>query len=479
MLRHRSLPVGEFGRASCMESILIEHGVVVTLDARRRVIRDGAVMIQGSRIADVGKTDDLRRMYTPEHTIDASRKLVIPGLIDCHVHLAQALIRGCADDVALIDWLGKYVWPLQGNYDAEDGRVSAQLCMLEMIKSGTTSFIESMIHTRYGFDGIAKALEQSGMRGCLAKTIMDTPAYGRKQMMHQGMIEDGEKSLAETVNMIDRWNGKANGRIAVWFGPRSLGACSKALYEKIAEEAAKRKTGITMHLCEVQEDLRYAHRKFKKSPVAFAKEVGLLGPRTVLAHAVWLTDRDMAILSKTHTSVCHCPWSNSKLASGIARIPEMIKKGVNVALGCDGGPSNNAYDMITEMKLAACIHKVRLSNPITMPAQKILELSTIGGARATGMEEKIGSLEQGKLADIVLVNLDSVHMVPNNNFISDLVYAGCGADVDTVIIDGKIVMEGKRVKTLDEREIIQQAREKASALVERTGLRPMTLSTYV
>jgi len=455
-----------------MESILIERGVVVTMDASRRVIRDGAVMTEGPRIIDVGKTDDLRSKYAPEHTIDASRKLVIPGLIDCHVHLAQALIRGCADDSALIDWLGKYVWPLQGNYTAEDGSVSAKLCMLEMIKSGTTSFIESMIHTRYGFDGIAKALDESGMRGHLAKTIMDTPAYGRKQMMHPGMIEDGEKSLAETIAMFQRWNGKANDRIRVWFGPRSLGACSKTLYERIAEEAAKRKASITMHLCEIQEDAKYARRKFKKGPVAFVNEVGLLSPRTVLAHAVWLTDRDIVTLSKTRTSVSHCPWSNTKLASGIARVPEMLNKGVNVALGCDGGPSNNSYDMITEMKLAASIHKVRLHDPTTMPAERVLEMATVGGARATGMQDQLGTLEPGKLADIVLVNLDSVHMVPNNNYVSDLVYAGSGADVDTVIIDGKIVMEDRNVKTLNEQEIIQQARERAKALLERTGLKP-------
>lgn len=461
-----------------MQSILVEHGIVVTQDARRRVIRDGAVMIEGSRIVDVGKTDELHRKCAPEHTIDASRRLVIPGLIDCHVHLAQALIRGCADDVSLLDWLGKYVWPLQGNYDAEDGRVSARLCMLEMIKSGTTSFIESMIHTRYGFDGIARSLEESGMRGYLAKTIMDTPAYGRKQMMHEGMIEDGEKSLAETVAMFDRWNGKANGRIGVWFGPRSLGACSKALYEKIAQEAAKRKAGITMHLCEVKEDLRYARRKFKKSPVSFANEIGLLTPRTVLAHAVWLTDRDIATLSKTWTNISHCPSSNTKLASGIARVPEMLKKGVNVALGCDGGPSNNSYDMIREMRLAAYIHKVRLSDPMTMPAETVLEMATVRGARAMGMGDKLGTLEPGRLADIVLVNLDSVHMIPNNNPVSDLVYAGSGPDVDTVIVDGQIIMENRNVKTLNEREIIRQARERASALLERTGLKLTTQSSY-
>jgi cytosine/adenosine deaminase-related metal-dependent hydrolase len=461
-----------------MESILIEHGVVVTLDERRRVIRDGAVMVEGTHITDVGRTDKLHRKYAPAHTIDASRKLVIPGLIDCHVHLAQALIRGCADDVSLLDWLGKYVWPLQGNFDAEDGKVSAKLCMLEMIKSGTTSFIESMTHTRYGFDGIAKALEESGMRGCLAKTIMDTPAYGRKQMMYEGMIEDGERSLTETTTMYDRWNGKANGRVNVWFGPRSLGACSKALYERIAEEAAKRKAGITMHLCEVKEDLQYARRKFKKSPVAFANQVGLLTPRTVLAHAVWLTDRDIATLSKTRTNVSHCPSSNTKLASGIARVPEMLKKGVNVAMGCDGGPSNNSYDMIREMKLAAYIHKVRLSDPMTMPAETVLEMATVHGARAIGMQDKLGTLEPGKLADIVFVNLDSVNMIPNNNHISDLVYAGSGTDVDTVIVDGRMVMENRNVKTLNEREIIGQARERASALLERTGLKLTTRSDY-
>jgi cytosine/adenosine deaminase-related metal-dependent hydrolase len=461
-----------------MESVLIEHGVVVTLDARRRVIRDGAVMVEGSYITDVGKTDELHRKHAPEHTIDATRKLVLPGLIDCHVHLAQALIRGCADDVSLLDWLGKYVWPLQGNFDAEDGKVSAKLCMLEMIKSGTTSFIESMTHTRYGFDGIAKALEESGMRGCLAKTIMDMPAYGRKQMMHEGMIEDGERSLSETITMYDRWNGKGNGRIGVWFGPRSLGACSKALYEKISEDAAKRKAGITMHLCEVKEDLQYARRKFKKSPIAFANEVGLLTPRTVLAHAVWLTDRDIATLSKTRTNISHCPSSNTKLASGIARVPEMLKKGVNVAMGCDGGPSNNSYDMIREMKLAAYIHKVRLSDPMTMPAETVLEMATVHGARAIGMQDRLGTLEPGKLADIVLVDLDSVHMVPNNNHVSDLVYAGCGTDVDTVMVDGRIIMENRNVKTLDEREIIGQARERASALLDRTGLKLTTHSNY-
>ncbi len=453
-----------------MKSILVEHGIVVTLDSRRRVIPDGAIMIEGSRIIDVGRTNELHSKYTPEQRIDASRKLLIPGLIDCHVHLAQALIRGCADDVALIDWLGKYVWPLQGNYDAEDGRVSAELCMLEMMKSGTTSFIEAMLHTRYGFDGIAKSLEKSGMRGYLGKTIMDTPAYGRKQMMYPGMIEDGDKSLGETIRMFDRWNGKADGRISVWFGPRSLGACSKPLYEKIAEEAAKRKAGITMHLCEIQEDVTYALRKFKKRPVAFANEVGLLTPRTTLAHAIWLTDRDIATLSKSGTTIAHCPSSNTKLASGIARVPEMLDKGVNVALGCDGGPSNNSYDMIREMKLAAYLHKVRLSDPLTMPAQRILEMATLGGARALGMEDKLGSLEAGKLADIVLVNLDSVHMIPNNNYVSDLVYAGCGHEVDTVIIDGKIVMENRRVNTLDEQEIVQKARERASAVIKRTGL---------
>lgn len=454
------------------DSILISHGLVVTMDPERRVISDGAVFIDDRRIAATGKTQEVKRDHKADRKIDAKNKLVMPGLIDAHVHLAQALIRGCADDVALVEWLKNRVWPLQGSFTKEDGETSALLCMLEMIKSGTTTFVESMIHARYGFDGIAKAVQEAGMRAILSKIVMDMPGYGTESsIMHPGMVEAREASVSEAVKMIEKWNGKAGGRIRVWFGPRSLGACTRDLYQEVVALAAKHKTGITMHLAEVQDDVRYAEKEFGKRPVQFARDVGLLAPNTLLAHMVWLTDSEIDSLSEAGAHVCHCPSSNLKLASGMARVPEMLRARVNVALGCDGGPSNNCYDMIREMKLAALLHKGRLIDPTVIPAETALEMATINGARALGLEKTIGSIEEGKAADIILIDLAKPHLKPNHNPISNLVYSATGADVSTVIIDGKVVMENGVVKTIKEREILRRAEEQAKKVLSRADIR--------
>lgn len=250
-----------------MGSILVSGGVVVTMDMRRRVIADGAVLVEGDRIAKVGKKTDLERDPSAEFQIDANGMVLMPGLIDTHVHLAQALLRGCADDTSLLDWLQKYVWPLQGNFDAEDGKASAELCMLEMIKSGTTTFLESLLHSRYGFDGIAESLDASGMRGILSKTVMGLPGYGTEgSIMHPGMVEDAETCLREVEQYFKRWNGHGNGRVKVWYGARSLGGCTPDLYRRIAEGAKRLRTGITMHLSEVKEDVRYTQKEFGKMP---------------------------------------------------------------------------------------------------------------------------------------------------------------------------------------------------------------------
>ena len=454
-----------------MSTVLIKGGTIITMDAHRRVIRDGAILIEDSGISLIGKVDEVRPRSRAEFEIDATGKIVLPGLIDTHVHLAQALIRGCADDTSLIDWLQKFVWPLQGNFDAQDGRVSAELCMLEMIKSGTTTFLESLLHTRYGFDGIAKAVERSGMRGILSKTVMGMPSYGtEKSIMHEGMIEDAETCLREVETYYNRWNGKAGGRVQVWYGARSLGACTPELYSRIAEGAKRLKIGITMHLGEVQEDVKYANKEFAKLPVEFMDQVGVMGPKVVFAHGVWLAEKEWKILAAKGATVAHCPSSNTKLASGIAPVPEMIKHGVNVGLGCDGGPSNNCYDMIREMKLASLIQKVRLYDPIVMSAEDVLELATINGAKALGLDNEIGSLEVGKKADLAIVRLDSPHLTPTLNPISHLVYSGEGSDVDTVIVDGKILMARGQIRTLNESAIIQEANARAARLLERAGI---------
>jgi len=370
-----------------LTSILVKGGTVITMDPRRRVIRDAAVLVKDGLITQVGKSADIKSQNRAEFEVDASGRAVLPGFVDTHVHLAQALIRGCADDTSLIDWLQKFVWPLQGNFDAQDGKASAELCMLEMIKSGTTTFLESLLHTRYGLDGIAESVERCGMRGILSKTVMSLPGYGsEKSIMHPGMVEDGETCLREVESHFKRWNDRADDRIRVWYGARSLGGCTPQLYKQIAEGAKRLGTGITMHLGEVQEDVRYAMKEFGKTPVEFMDQVGLVGSNVVFAHGVWLGEKEWPILALKGATVAHCPSSNMKLASGITSVPEMLRAGVNVGLGCDGGPSNNCYDMVREMKTASLLHKVRTLDPLTMNAETVLEMATIKGARAVGLD---------------------------------------------------------------------------------------------
>jgi cytosine/adenosine deaminase-related metal-dependent hydrolase len=455
-----------------MSSILISGGLLVTVDKRRRVIENSAVRIEGSRITEVGKLTELRHEPRAEFEINAKDTVIFPGLIDTHVHLAQALLRGCADDTSLIDWLQKYVWPLQGNFNEADGKASAELCLLEMLKSGTTTFLESLLHTRYGFDGIARSVDTSGMRGILSKTVMSLPAYGSTGgIMHPGMVEDGETCLREVEDYFKHWNGKANDRLRVWYGARSLGACTPELYKQIAEGAKRLNTGVTMHLNEVREDASYTQKEFAKLPAEFMDEMGLVGPNVVYAHGVWLTEKEWRILSSKRANVAHCPASNMKLASGIAKVPEMLHHGVNVALGCDGGPSNNCYDMIRELKLASLLQKVRLLDPLVMDAETVLEMATIRGARALGLENEIGSIEVGKKADLILVSRRNPHLVPSCNPVSNLVYSGTGSDVCTVVIDGRIIMQNRIVRTLNEDEVIRNANEKGMNLLHRTGIK--------
>ena len=454
-----------------MSSILISGGTVITIDPQHRVIDEGAVLVEDGFIRQVGMISDIRPQSRPEFEIDARGKVVLPGFIDTHVHLAQALIRGCADDTSLIDWLQKFVWPLQGNFDANDGKASAELCMLEMIKSGTTTFLESLLHSRYGFDGIAESVEQSGMRGFLSKTVMSLPGYGSEQsIMYPGMVEDGETCLREVETHFKRWNGKANDRIRVWYGARSLGGCTPELYRQISDGARILGTGVTMHLSEVQEDVRYTKKEFDKMPAEFMDQVGLVGSNVVFAHGVWLTEPEWAILAKEGAHVAHCPSSNMKLSSGIAKVPEMVEAGVNVSLGCDGGPSNNSYDMVREMKTASLLQKVRTMKPVEMGAETVLEMATIKGARALSLENQVGSIEVGKKADLILVDMRKPHLTPTFKPISSIVYAAVGSDVDTSIIDGKVVMERGVVNTLDEERVLKVADERAHKLVERAGL---------
>ncbi len=454
-----------------MADILIDRATIITINPKRQIIKDGAVAIEDHNILAVGKTREVKQKHSADTRIHADGKILLPGLIDGHTHLAQALIRGCADDVDLIPWLRDYVWRLQGNFTSEDGAASAALCIAEMLKSGTTSFLECMIHTRYGFDGIAKVVDQSGIRGGLAKIFMDLTGYAEEEsIMYPGMIEDPEVCIQETLSMHKKWSGKADGRIHVWWGGRTPGAVSPELYRRVASLAKERNMRITMHLAEVQADVEYTTRQFKQKPAEFAKSVGMLGDNVVLAHGVWFSPEEFQILAKTGTHICHCPASNSKLASGIAPIPQMLKAGVNICLGCDGGPSNNAYDMFREIFLAAIIHKAKSLDPLTMPAETVIEMATINGAKALGLDREIGSIEVGKKADLILIDTEQLNIAPTYNSLSNIVYAANGSNVDTTIVNGQILVSKGNLLTLDEDKVIERAQKLGAKLLDRAGV---------
>jgi cytosine/adenosine deaminase-related metal-dependent hydrolase len=451
--------------------MIFDDATIITMDPKRRIITDGAIAVAGDRIVAVGKTDEIAKDYLQEERYNCRNKIVIPGLIDCHVHLAQALIRGCADDLPLIPWLVDRVWPLQGNFDEEDGHASAELCILEMLKSGTTAFVETLIVERYGFDGIAEVVQRSGIRGVLAKSVMDIPTYAsNKSIMYEGMREDRDRSLQQALSMHEKWDGSAHGRIRVWFGPRPLGGSTPELLMEVSQLARDKSMGVAIHFVEIREDVDYIRRKFGVSPVELLEQLGLLGPHVLLIHAVWLGDEEIAKIARTGTQVVHNPSSNMKLASGFAKVPQMLEAGIKVSLGCDGGPSNNSYDMFREMKLAALIHKGYTLDPAVVPAEAVLEMATLNGATVMGMEKEIGSLEPGKKADLVVINLDKPHLTPSPNPVSTAVYCATGSDVELVMVDGEIVVRNGKILTLDEESVLRTARERAEKLYGRAGI---------
>jgi len=451
--------------------MIFENATIITMNPKRQIISQGCVVVDGTDIIEVGKKKEISAKYPEKRVIDCNGNVIMPGLIDTHVHTAQAMIRGCADDMGLLDWLIKRVWVLQGSYTEDDGKASAALCALEMIKSGTTSFIECMLAEVYGFDGVAETLIQSGMRAAIGKIVMDLPSYAEAEnVMHPGMVEDGETSVNNTLAAFDRWNGAGDGRIQVWFGPRTPCGVTPELYDWISKLAAERNMGITVHISEVVEDLEYAKSIGFRSPTDFAQEHGLLGPRSVLAHYVWSDKTDWDIIASTGTHISHNPASNGKTATGIAPIYGMVNAGVNVSMGCDGGPSNNSYDMIRDMRMVSYLANLREKDPTVVPAETVLEMSTINGAKAMGIEVQVGSIEVGKKADFIVIDMDKPHLTPAPDLVSTIVYAAHGSDVDTVVIDGQIVMENRIVMTLDEGTVLDEALRRYQEVTERAGL---------
>ncbi|HEX8187357.1 MAG TPA: amidohydrolase [Pyrinomonadaceae bacterium] len=424
--------------------LIVSGGTVVTMDAGRRVIEDGAVAVAGGRIVAVGKRSEVAGRFAARETIDARGAAVIPGLVNGHTHIPMALFRGIADDLDLNEWLTKYIFPAEAkNVTEEFVRAGTQLGLAEMIRGGTTTYCDMY----YFEDAIAEETERAGVRGLLGETVIDFPVADNKTW---------PAAMAYAERFVARWKG--NKLITAAVAPHAPYTVSEAHLREVRAFSDRTGAPVVTHVAETRKEVEDVTRDHGATPVEYLARIGFLGPRTVAAHTVHLTAAEIELLRRHGVGSVHNPQSNMKLASGVAPVPQMLRAGVLLGLGTDGAASNNDLDMWEEIDTAAKLHKLSSNDPKVVTAEEAFALATVGGARALHMDSDIGSLEEGKRADIVVVGLDSLHQTPRYNVYSHLVYATKAGDVRTVVIEGRVVMRERRLLTLDEALIKQKAR---------------------
>lgn len=448
------------GDGSCAPvDLVIGNATVVTMNAAREVLRDAEIVVQGNRIAKVGPPRRGAKTGVRRY-IDAKGKLVIPGLIHSHLHACQTLARNAADGLELLDWLRERIWPFEASLDAASMRASADLTWLELIKSGATAALD-MGSVRH-YDAVFESARDAGIRLVGGKCMMDAG-----QGVPAGLREHTHAALEESVRLIETWHGAEGGRLRYALAPRFVLSCTEELLRRVAALAGEKGVRIHTHASENPTECDAVRDRTGMDNVSYFAHLGLLGPHTTLAHCVWLTAEEQKHLRESHTRVAHCPSANLKLASGYAKVPELLQQGVVVGLGADGAPCNNNLDLFVEMRLAALLHKPR-TGPASMSAMEVLEMATLNGAKALGLEGEVGSLEEGRLADLVTVDLSRAHAVPNGGDpVSTLVYAGQSRDVRDVVVDGRVLMRERRVLTLDEPKVLAEAARHAARLVAK------------
>jgi cytosine/adenosine deaminase-related metal-dependent hydrolase len=441
-----------------MSTVLIKNAYIVTMNANRDLV-NGNIYIENDRIVSIGDEEK-----PADQVIDAGGQVVIPGLIQTHIHLCQSLFRGQADDLELLDWLRMRIWPLEGAHDPESIYYSALLGIGELFRSGTTSVVdmETVHHTESAFE----AITQSGIRAISGKCMMD---WG--EGVPDSLGEKTDASLQESVDLLEKWHGASNGRLMYAFTPRFAVSCSESLLKEVGKLAQKYKVKIHTHASENQGEIALVESERHFRNVLYFDHLGLANPDLILAHCIWLEESEMDMIEKKQIKVVHCPSSNLKLASGIAKIPEMLERGIKVGIGADGAPCNNNLDPFIEMRIAALIQKP-LHGPTSMPAQKIFEMATLHGAVVMGLHDEIGSLEPGKKADLVMVDLRKIHCTPlaGSNIYAQLVYEAHSSDVTLTMVDGKTVFENGRLTTMNEEEVIQKANQLIGRVYDRAGL---------
>lgn len=440
--------------------ILFKNGNIVTMNAGREVIQ-GDLLVDGSQIAAVGGVIE----QPADQVIELNGDLLIPGLIQTHIHLCQTLFRGQADDLELLDWLKQKVWPLEGGHDPESLYDSALLGIGELFLGGTTTIVdmETVHHTEHAFEAILA----SGLRALSGKVMMDD-CNGDIPLSLQEKTED---SLQESVDLYEKYHGKGNGRLEVAFTPRFVISCTDSLLKEVSKISREKNAFVHTHASENRSEIQVVESTRGMRNIIYLDKVGLTGPKLILAHCIWLDEAEKDILVQTKTRISHCPSSNLKLASGIAPIPELIERGAEVSISADGAPCNNNLDGFREMRHAALIQKP-LHGPTVMPAHKVFELATLGGARAIGHEHDLGSLEVGKRADLAVVSLQGLHTWPNEHVdvYSQLVYQAVSSDVRLTMVDGKIVMRDRQLLTIDVPRLKVSSTRSLNRVMQRVGL---------
>jgi 5-methylthioadenosine/S-adenosylhomocysteine deaminase len=372
------------------------------------------------------------------------------------------LFRGAADDLALIDWLKQRVWPMEAAHTADSIRASARLGIAELVRGGTTCALtmETVKHT----EEVLQVVEETGFRATVGKCMMD-----KGEEVPAGLLEKTLESIRESVALIEKWHGVAGGRVRCCFAPRFAVSCTRELLSEVAALAKKHQVLIHTHASENKKECELVEAETGRRNVAYLDSLGISGAHVVLAHCIHLDTEEMETLARTKTNVAHCPSSNLKLGSGLARVAEMLARRIPVSLGADGAACNNRLDMFTEMRTAALLQKLA-HGPEALPAVRVLRMATIDGARALGLEKEIGSLEAGKRADVILVDLNQLHASPRRDLVSALVYSSVAPDVRTTIIDGQILMRDGQLLTMNEASVIEDANSEAKDLAKRAAI---------
>ncbi len=429
--------------------ILIKNCTILPMNDRD-IIEDGAIVTKDNLITYAGPKKGIPKIEA-EKTIDASGMVATPGLMNCHTHLAMTLFRGIAEDRPLETWLTKTIWPLEAKLTPKDIYYGSLLGCLEMIKSGTTCFADMYFHE----EKVVEAVQRAGLRAVLAPGLLET--------VNKDLAED---TLKQTIQLAKRWH-KPSSKIKIQLGPHAVYTCSLGFLKRAREAATRHKMGIHIHLAESREMANQIEKEYALTEVQLLDSIGFLGPDALAAHCIHLSRGDMKTLAKHDVKVAYNPTANMKLAQGTAKIPDLQKLGITIGLGTDGPASNNTLDMLQNMKIAALLQKAHYRDPTVLPAKTILEMATKNAAKALGLEKTLGSLEPGKRADIVLIDFKKPHLTPLHNPYASMVYSANGSDVQTLIVDGRVLMENREVKTLDEEEIMEKAQETALNLVKR------------